>query len=67
MGREPKTRGAMMAFNGVEDSVGVKAGEQDERRTELNEAQQADKPAHMRHRQGHDHDVIVGKSPMLDD
>ena len=66
MRREPKARGATVAFNRVEDSVGIEGLEQNERSAEPNIGQQADESAHVCHRQGHEHDVVVRKCPMLD-
>ena len=55
-----------MAFNGVEDRVGVEALKQHERRAELNAGQKDDDPADVRHGQRLDPDIIVRKSPMPD-
>jgi hypothetical protein len=55
-----------MTLDGVEDDIGVKAFEQNERRAELNEGEQRDEATHMRQRQGLDHDIVVRQSPSPD-
>jgi hypothetical protein len=55
-----------MALNGVEDDIGVKAFEQDERGAELNEGERRDEPAHMRQRQGLKHDIVIRQPPIPD-
>jgi hypothetical protein len=54
-------------FDSVENSVGgINPPTQNERGAELDIGQKTEEPTYTRHRQGFDHDIVVRKSPMLD-